>query len=133
MCGCIYVGKWQEEVQAYLVTTVYIKPIPNNQYQATASGVFRECCEKCKGKCDKNGVITVSIYANVKSEILMFISVENIVVQLNRLLYISSYMKWSWDNKPLHGSDAIHVCPVLMSWLPMFSREADWGCYVMLG
>ena len=77
--------------------------------------------------------ITVNIYSNVKSEILMFISVENIVVQLNRLLYISSYMKWSWDNKPLHGSDAIHVCPLLMSWVPMFSREADWGCYVMLG
>ena len=58
VCVVYYVGKWQEEVQAYLVTTVYIKPIPNNQYQATASGVFRECCEKCKGKCDKNGGIT---------------------------------------------------------------------------
>ena len=45
------------------------------------------------GKIDKNGVITVSIYTNMKFEILVFISFENIVVQLNRLLYISSYMK----------------------------------------
>ena len=44
-------------------------------------------------KCDKNGVITVSIYTNVKFEILVFISVENTVVQPNGLLYISSYMK----------------------------------------
>ena len=43
-------------------------------------------------KCDKNGVISVSIYTNVKYEILVFISVENIVVQLNGLLYISSYI-----------------------------------------
>ena len=52
-------------------------------------------------KCDKNGVI--SIYTNVKFEILVFISVENIVVQPNGLLYISSYMKWSSENKPLEG------------------------------
>ena len=44
-------------------------------------------------KCDENGVITVSIYTNVKFEILVFISVENIVVYPNGLLYISSYMK----------------------------------------
>ena len=60
-------------------------------------------------KCDENGVITVSIYTNVKFEILVFISVENIVVYPNGLLYISSYMKWSWENKPLHGSDAMSV------------------------
>ena len=43
------------------------------------------------GKCDKNGVITVSIYTNVKFEILVFISVENIVVQPNGLLYFKLY------------------------------------------
>ena len=42
-------------------------------------------------KCDKNGVI--NIYTNVKFEILVFISVENIVVQPNGLFYISSYVK----------------------------------------
>ena len=42
-------------------------------------------------KCDKNGVI--NICTNVKFEILVFISVENIVVQPNGLLYISSYVK----------------------------------------
>ena len=42
-------------------------------------------------KSNKNGVI--SIYTNVKFENLVFISVENIVVQSNGLLYISSYMK----------------------------------------
>ena len=81
----------------------------NNQYQATASGVFQECCEKCMRKCDKNDVI--SIYTNVKIEILVFISVENIVVQPNGLLYISSYMKWSWENKPLKG---LMLCLSLM-------------------
>ena len=60
-------------------------------------------------KCDKNCVITVSISTNVKFEILVFISVEHIVVQPNGLLYISSYKKWSWDNKPLHWSDAMSV------------------------
>ena len=69
--------------------------------QATDSGVVQECCEKCTRKCDKNCVI--SIYTNVKFEILVFISVENIVVQPNGLLYILSYMKWSWENKPLKG------------------------------
>ena len=44
-------------------------------------------------KCDKNGVIIVSIFTNVKFEILVLISVENIVVQPNGLSYISSYMK----------------------------------------
>ena len=69
-----------------IYATVYIKPVTNNQYQATDSGVFLECCEKYMRKYDKNGVI--SIYISVKFEILVFISIENIVVQPNGLLYI---------------------------------------------
>ena len=105
----------------YLMLQLY-KTNTVNQYQATASGVFRECCEKCMRKCDKNGVITVSIYTNVKFEILVFISVENIVVQPNGLLYISSYMKWGWENKPLHGPDAMSV-PYLWTWCLCFAEK----------
>ena len=53
-------------------------------------------------------LVTVRIYTNVKFEILVSISVENIVVQPNGLLYISSYIKWSWENR-LHGPDAMFV------------------------
>ena len=67
--------------------------IPNNQYQATASQVFMDCCEKCVKKCDKNSVITINIYTNVKFKILVSMRVENIVVLPSVFLYISSYMK----------------------------------------
>ena len=67
--------------------------IPNNQYQATASQVFVDCCEKYVGKCDKNSVITINIYTNVKFKILVVMRVENIVVLPSVFLYISSYMK----------------------------------------
>ena len=31
-------------------------------------------------KCDKNGVITINIYTNVKFKILVFMRVENVVL-----------------------------------------------------
>ena len=67
--------------------------IPNNQYQATASQVFVDCCKKCVEKCDKNSVITINIYTNVKFKIFVFMRVENIVVLPSVFLYISSYLK----------------------------------------
>ena len=44
----------------------------NNWYQAMASGVIQDCCEKCMEKYDKDGVITVTIYTNVKFKILLY-------------------------------------------------------------
>ena len=38
-------------------------------------------------------VLLLSVHTNVKFEILVFINVENIVVQPNGLLYITIYMK----------------------------------------
>ena len=72
-------------------TSIYA--IPNNQYQATASQVFVDCWEKCVEKCDKNSVIIINIYTNVKFKILVFMRVEKIVVLPGAFLYISSYMK----------------------------------------
>ena len=59
---------------------VSLDAIPNNQYQATASQVFVDCCEKCMEKCDKNSVVTINIYTNVKFKILVFMRVENVVL-----------------------------------------------------
>ena len=52
-----------------------VTSIPNNQYQATASQVFVDCWEKCVKKSDKNSVITINIYTNVKFKILVFMRV----------------------------------------------------------
>ena len=57
-----------------------VPPIHNNQYQATASQVFLDCCEKCMEKFDKNSVITINIYTNLKFKILVFKRVENAVL-----------------------------------------------------
>ena len=55
------------------------------QITATRNLVVTKVVRHAGQKCDENGVITVSIYINVKFEILVFNSVENIVVQSNGL------------------------------------------------
>ena len=40
---------------------------------------------------------------------------------------------WSEVQRTSHSRVWCYVCPLLVSWVPMFSWEAGWGCHVMPG
>ena len=55
------------------------------------------------------------------------------ILLFSRMVCYIFQVMWSEVEKTSHSRVWCHVCPLLVSWMPVFSWEAGWGCDVMPG
>ena len=139
VCVVYCVGKWQSRestgmfgnlVPIYYIMLQFIW----NQYrisntkqplQESSRSVVRNACENVIK-------MVLSVYIPMWSLKSWCSLVLKILLFSWMVCYIFKVI-WSDVERTSHSRVWCYVCPLLVSWVPMFNWEAGWGCDVMTG